>query len=111
MESFGWQVILQPLNYNPPKNEVHALMQDILLENGREDVVLRFHPQDAKQTLISMTFTPIKDDFGKDKKSERRKSLEQENATHLSDTVDYYALYIKNGGYVWMDGGFELDFI
>jgi hypothetical protein len=111
MESLGWQVILQPLNYNPPKNEVHALMQDILLENGREDIVLRFHPQDAKQTLISMTFTPIKDDFGKDKKSERRRSLEQENATHLSDTVDYYALYIKNGGYVYVDGGFEVDFI
>lgn len=110
LEALGWTVILAPLNYNPPKNEVHTFMQDVLLENDREEFHLRFHPEHAKQTLISMTFTPIKDDYNKDKKSERRKSVEQENATHLSDTVDYYALYVKHDAYVYRDGGFDMEF-
>lgn len=50
---------------------------------------VRFNLRNAKVAMMSMQQTPILDNFEKDKKSERR-SIPQELATHLSDTVDYY---------------------
>ena len=106
----GWDVSLQPLSFNPDKGDVFVFIQDVLLENGREDFYLRFDRVGAKQTLISMTFTPIEADFSKNKSSERRKSVEQENATHLGDTVDYYCIWKKNPSYVFESGGFDIEF-
>lgn len=111
MVAAGFKVVLQPLNFNPLKNEVYNFIQDVLLENGREDFYLRFHPEGAKQALISMVYTPITAEFTKDKRSERRKSVDQELATHLSDTVDYYAIYVKNKAYIYNDGGFDIEFM
>jgi hypothetical protein len=106
----GWYVDAQPLSYNPNKSEHFTFMEDVLLENGREDFTIRFDRLEAKQTLISMTFTPIAADFSKDKRSERRKGIEQENATHLGDTVDYACIWKKNPNLVFESGGFDIEF-
>ena len=91
--SYGWEVVLCPLGYNPEKDTVYTRMQYVLADKD-EQLYLRFHPVKAKQTLTSMLYTPIDQDFNKDKSSERRKTQDQATATHLSDTVDYIVIYV-----------------
>ena len=110
LEELGWSVILEPLYFNPFKADVYNFMNDILLENGREEFILRFHPTKSKQLLVSMTYTPVYGDFTKDKSSERRKGVEQETATHLGDTVDYVCYWKKNGSYYSSSSSFEIEF-
>lgn len=55
-------------------------------------------------------FAPIKADYTKNKGSEKVASIEQENATHLSDTVDYYVIWKYMGGTGYSESGFDIDF-
>ncbi|WP_254561779.1 terminase large subunit domain-containing protein [Dyadobacter diqingensis] len=107
----GWSVILCPLTYNPLKDEIHALMQGILSESREDGVYARFHPTEAKSVTISMQRAPITGDYKKDKKSENKKGEDQEYATHLSDTVDYYFAWLLQGGLMYAgDTSFEIEF-
>lgn len=111
-EDAGWKVILCPLTYNPFKDEIHTLMQSILTETRDDDLHFRFHPTEAKSVVISMQRAPITADYKKDKRSETKKGEDQEYATHLSDTVDYYAAWRTLGGVmVAGDNSFEIEFI
>ncbi len=110
-EDAGWEVMLSPLMYNPLKDEVYTLMQGILSETRDDGLHMRFHPTHAKSTTISIQRTPILPDYKKNKGSEKT-GENQEYATHLSDTVDYYATWRCLGGMVMSgDMGFEIDFL
>jgi predicted RNA-binding protein with PIN domain len=110
MDEEGWDTTLDPLNYNPQKDDVFLTMQDVLSERDPEQLRLRFHPVNAKSTLVSMQFSPITTDYRKVKASESKSTVQQENATHLGDTVDYYVVWKKNGG-VGQSGSFDIDFL
>lgn len=112
-EDAGWNVILSPLTYNPFKDQIHTLMQGILSETRDDGMRMRFHPIDAKSVLVSMQRAPITGDYKKDKRSETKKGEDQEYATHLSDTVDYYAAWHAQGGMGTSGGGgsFDMEFL
>lgn len=107
----GWDVVLCPLTYNPLKDEIYTLMQGILSETREDGMYMRFHPVYAKSTLVSMQRAPLTADYKKDKLSETKKNEDQERATHLSDTVDYYATWRCLGGIQPSDGGFGIDML
>ncbi|WP_227687278.1 hypothetical protein [Spirosoma arboris] len=57
-----------------------------------------------------MDNSPLNIDYTKSKKSEGSK-VDQELATHLSDTVDYYILWKMKGGRMGQGGGdFDLTY-
>lgn len=105
----GFDVTVAPLYFNPDKDEVYLLMQEVLAESNEEQICLRFHPIKGKSTLVSMQFTPITPDYKKDKRKEQKKDMDQRLAPHLSDTVDYYVIFKTRGGSVF--GSFDLDFL
>jgi hypothetical protein len=105
----GFDVTVAPLYFNPDKDEVYLLMQEVLAESNQEQICLRFHPIKGKSTLVSMQFTPITPDYKKDKRKEQKKDMDQRLAPHLSDTVDYYVIFKTRGGSVF--GSFDLDFL
>lgn len=105
----GWDVVLCPLTYNPLKDEIHKLMEGILSETREDGMHMRFHPIEAKSTIVSMQRAPLTADYKKDKKSEQ-KDDDQERATHLSDTVDYYAAWRCLAGIRPVDGDFDIEF-
>ena len=110
-EDAGWKVILSPLTYNPYKDEIFFLMKDILTETRDDGMYFRFHPTEAKCVTVSMHRTPTTAGYKKDKSSETRKGEDQELATHLSDTVDYYAAWRALGGTTMAgDTSFEIEF-
>ena len=76
-------------SYNWAHRDKFFFMYEILREENTRLPKVRFNLRNAKVVMMSMQQTPILDNFEKDKKSERR-SIPQELATHLSDTVDYY---------------------
>jgi hypothetical protein len=58
-----------------------------------------------------MQRTPTTSEYKKDRSSETRKGEDQETATHLSDTVDYYAAWRALGGTTMAgDTSFEIEF-
>jgi len=89
----GWECYIQvELQYADIEHKLkHLGMNAILRENDPSLPVIRIHEEAAKETFISMSQTPVKGDFKKDKSSESDENLAQEYATHLSDTVDNYA--------------------
>ncbi|MDR6195909.1 hypothetical protein [Siphonobacter sp. SORGH_AS_0500] len=110
MEAKGWEVILCPLNYNMEHYERYLLLLRILSENQASEYYVRMHSVDFKGAIASMMFTPIKADYTKDKSSEKKGGVEQENATHLGDTVDYYLIWKHQGGMSWCDSGFDIEY-
>lgn len=107
----GWTTTLDPLNYNPQKDDVYLEVQAVMSEKDPEEIKVRFHPRHAKSTLVSMQFSPITTDYRKVKASEKSKTIQQENATHLSDTVDYYIIWKRNGGTRQSGGDFSIDYL
>lgn len=69
-------------------------MKGILTETRDDGMYFRFHPTEAKSVIISLQRAPITNDYKMekrmDKRSETKKGEDQEFATHLCDTVDYY---------------------
>ncbi len=68
------------------------------------------HPQCFKRAMVSMMFTPINPDYTKNKKSESQSNPDQESATHLGDTVDYYLIWKSEGGIGYDASGFDISF-
>ncbi|GAB3790129.1 hypothetical protein GCM10028818_59790 [Spirosoma horti] len=93
----GWLVTVSPLNYNPPHKDKFVLINDVLSERDPSLFRVRIDGNKCKATIISIENSPLKSDYSKDKGSESS-GMEQERATHLSDTVDYYIIWKRKGG-------------
>lgn len=106
--NYGWTVEISALSNNKFHKERYILLNDIFSENGKSMHSITFDAIEAKSTLVSMEQTPIEPDYSKNKDSE--KEGDQELATHLSDTVDYYLLWVIYGGTSIDDTDFEVDF-
>lgn len=89
LRKYNWRVAIMAGSFNWAHREKFFFMDEILREENTRLPKVRFNLRNAKVVMMSMQQTPIMDNFEKDKKSERR-SIPQELATHLSDTVDYY---------------------
>ncbi len=81
---------VEALVYNPLGEDKFNITHDVF--SGKNYNIL-FDPIEAKSTIFSIIHTPIHSDYTKDKRSERKASVPQERATHLSDTVDYAIIY------------------
>ncbi len=112
MESAGWKVSTQPLNYNPPHIDKFKDLNNVFAERLDNLIRVRVDGIRCKATVISMDNSPLNTDYTKSKKSESSR-IDQELATHLSDTVDYYILWKMKGGRMSQGGGgvdFDLDY-
>ncbi|MGF7217500.1 hypothetical protein GGR92_003674 [Spirosoma lacussanchae] len=112
LEGEGWTVDTEPLNYNPPHIDKFKDLNTVFAEGSIDLVRIRIDGIRCKATVISMDNSPLNADFTKSKKSESSK-IDQERATHLSDTVDYYILWKLKGGKRWSGSGgedFDLDY-
>lgn len=91
---YGWIVVNRTPETNNPSHVLkHRLINAILSEENYALPRLRINADNCPNLIISMENAPIKisgkDGFEKDKSSERSLIIKQEQATHLSDTVDY----------------------
>lgn len=88
----GWEVIMkvEPGTINSKHNSRYMVMNCILSRQDPRGPRVLFNFERCKYTIISIQSAPVNADYKKVKKSEANKSLPQERATHLSDTVDYY---------------------
>jgi hypothetical protein len=88
----GWRVINRTPNTNNPGHaDKFRLINNILAEDNPQLPKVRINSNNCPNLIISMEHAEIsmKDGFEKDKSSERSKTIKQEHATHLSDTLDY----------------------
>lgn len=89
LRKYGWRVAIMAGSYNWAHRDKFFFMDEILKEENTRLPKVRFNLRHAKVVMMCMSQTPILENFEKDKGSERR-SIPQELATHLTDTVDYY---------------------
>lgn len=110
LEKEGWEVMIAPLHFNPEGMEKHQIIDKVLSEHLPDEYYMRVDPVQCPCTIISMESAPILPDYSKNKKSETAGG-DQELATHLSDTVDYYVIFKKKHGFGMMSTGMEVSFI
>lgn len=108
LEAAGWDVVMSPLNFNPGHKEKHIDIAKVMAEKDVDLFKLRVDGVKAKPTVISIENSPIQTDYSKDKSSEQGDN--QERATHLSDTVDYYIIRRLKTGMARADDDFEVEF-
>lgn len=88
----GWNVIQNVhKGMEPPQHEKYLLWLNILKGDGNLYPKVIFNGKKCKYTLISMSNTSVREvnnKFEKDKRSESRKSVLPEEATHFGDAVD-----------------------
>ncbi|MCK8493782.1 hypothetical protein M0L20_18090 [Spirosoma sp. RP8] len=106
----GWDVVLAPLNFNPLHKDKHNSINRVLAEKEPEQFKVRIDGVKAKAAVISIENSPIQTDYSKDKSSEEGGG-EQELATHLSDTVDYYIMRRIRLGLAKANDDFEISFV
>jgi len=110
LEQAGWDVVMAPINFNPPHKQKHIDINKVLSEKEAEvDWQVRVDGVKAKATVISIENSPIETTYEKDKSSEKGDG-DQERATHLSDTVDYYIIRRMKMGMTRANDDFEIDF-
>jgi hypothetical protein len=68
----------------------YLVINNVLRGTNPELPTVEINAQSGKETFISMLNSPIRGDFEKDKSSESDNNVDQEFATHLSDTFDNY---------------------
>lgn len=111
LEAEKWTVSVQPLNVNPPHIDKFKDLSNVFAERTPGLPIIRIDGIKCKATVISMDNSPLNTDYTKSKKSESSK-VDQELATHLSDTVDYFILWKMKGGRYFRTGGdFDLDYL
>lgn len=110
LDAAGWDVRHEALTYNPPHKDKYTLVNDCLSERMEHLPQLRFDAIKAKATIISIENSPVQATYEKDKSSEKS-GADQERATHLSDTVDYYVVWEVKGGNNDSDGDFGFGFL
>lgn len=88
----GWRVTPRVhKGQEPPQHEKYLLWANILKGENPAYPKVIFNGKNCKYTLISMTNTSVREAngrFEKDKRSENRKSVLPEEATHFGDAVD-----------------------
>lgn len=89
----GWSVIQKThAGMEPPHHDKYLIWGYILKESDARYPLKRFNGSRCKYTLLSMNNTRVIEDssgkFKKDKRSESRKSVLPEEATHFGDAVD-----------------------
>jgi len=95
----GWKVHMMTVGVNPNYTDKFLLINSMLRDDGRKRLPkIRINESNCPNLIISLEYAEILEGSGgfqKDKRSERRKSIEQQHATHLSDTFDYpiFALF------------------
>ncbi|GAB3990324.1 hypothetical protein GCM10028807_17240 [Spirosoma daeguense] len=110
LEGSGWEVSTNPLNYNPLHIDKFKDISNVFAERSGDLFRVRVDGIRCKATVISMDNSPLNTDYTKSKRSEGSK-VDQELATHLSDTVDYYLLWkLKGGRSFGSGGGFDLEY-
>lgn len=70
----------------------HTIVNNVLRGDDPSLPQITINEEHAKLLYQSMSQAPVKDDFKKNKSSEKDKDLAQEYATHLSDTFDNYII-------------------
>lgn len=89
----GWKVHMMTTGTNPDYMDKFRLINVMLRDDGRKRLPkIRINEDNCKDLIISMEHAEILDTatgMKKDKRSETRKTVEQEHATHFSDTFDY----------------------
>jgi hypothetical protein len=111
LEKNKWKVTVRKHpGKEPPHNDKYLLWRYILQETDTRMPKKRFNGARCKYTLISMNNTSVIQKssglFEKDKRSESRKSVLPEEATHFGDAVDkriwtkYGKLLRKSHGFV-----------
>lgn len=89
-----WKVFTMTTGTNPSYMDKFQLINMALREDGRFRGIpkIRINEANCPNLIISMENAESLDrgrGIEKDKRSERRKGVDQEHATHLSDTFDY----------------------
>lgn len=89
----GWTVHMMTTGTNPDYMDKFRLINVMLRDDGRKQLPrIRINEANCKDLIVSMEHAEVIDTpngLKKDKRSETRKTVEQEHATHFSDTVDY----------------------
>lgn len=99
LRNAGWKVHLMTVSVNPSHIDRFRLINVMLRDNGIKRLpAIRINEANCPNLIISLEHAEIKETASgleKDKTSERRKSVEQQHATHFTDTFDYplYALF------------------
>ncbi|TXK73948.1 terminase large subunit domain-containing protein [Mesonia sp. HuA40] len=93
MENHGWTVHNMTTGLNPSYIDKFRLINVMLKDDGRKLLPkIRINKVNCPNLIVSMEHAEAYDrgrGLEKDKRSEQRKGVEQEHATHLSDTFDY----------------------
>lgn len=92
----GWQGIIKASGRLPHHEMRHILINNILRRMDNKYPVVMLNANNCRALIMSIMNAPIKNDYSKDKRSESQ-NIQQEFATHLSDTFDYIlvSLYAK----------------
>lgn len=89
----GWKVHMMTVGKNPDYIDKFRLINVMLRQDGRGRLPkIRINEVNCNDLIVSMEHAEVIDTpqgLKKDKRSETRKTVEQEHATHLSDTFDY----------------------
>lgn len=89
----GWKVFIMPTGNNPNHLDKFRLINVMLRDDGRKQLPkIRINEENCKDLIVSLEHTEIMETANgikKDKRSETRKTVDQEHAPHLSDTFDY----------------------
>ncbi|MAF36465.1 hypothetical protein CL622_05105 [archaeon] len=99
LRNAGWKVHLMTTGSNPDYLDKFRLINVMLKDDGRTNLPrIRINESNCQDLIISLERAEIRDTsqgLKKDKRSEQRKGVEQQHATHFSDTFDYplYALF------------------
>lgn len=88
-----WKVDMMTVGSNPNYMDKFRLINVMLREDGRGQLPkIRINEANCADLIISLEHAEVRDTsrgLEKDKTSERRKSVQQEHATHFSDAFDY----------------------
>lgn len=86
----GWRVVICVQNKAADSHQTRHLNMNTMLEETDPQLPrLKMHRHRCKDAIIAMQLTEAKDDFQKDKKTERDKDFPQEHAAHNTDIIDY----------------------
>lgn len=99
LRNAGWTVHPMTTGTNPSHMNKFRLINVMLRDDGRKRLPkIRINESNCPNLIISLENAEAlegRSGLEKDKRSERRKSVEQQHATHFSDTFDYpiYAMF------------------
>lgn len=89
----GWEVHEMTMGANPNHMDKYRLINVALKEDGRGNLPkIRINSANCADLIVSLEHAEVRDTsrgWEKDKRSETRKAVEQQHATHLSDAFDY----------------------